>query len=88
MRSHAMTPKHHFDVAMDRADHLLRLYDLLHDTRSYAARADWSAGFLELMHRPKKEKNRTRRWKGSDEHPDPARSGRNHPRQIHPRVSV
>jgi hypothetical protein len=51
-----MTPKDHFDVAMERADHLLRLYDLLHDTRTYKVRADWAAKFLALMHWPKTEK--------------------------------
>jgi hypothetical protein len=51
-----MTPKDHFDVAMERAEHLLRLYDLLHDTRAYKVRADWAAKFLVLMHWPKTEK--------------------------------
>lgn len=51
-----MTPKDHFDVAMERADHLLRLYDLLHDTRSRRVRADWASKLIELMHWPKTEK--------------------------------
>jgi hypothetical protein len=51
-----MTPKDHFDVAMERADHLLRLYDLLHDTRSRKVRADWAAKLISLMHWPKTEK--------------------------------
>jgi hypothetical protein len=51
-----MTPKDHFDVAMERAFHLLQLYDLLHDTRTYKVRADWAAKFLPLMRWPKTEK--------------------------------
>lgn len=51
-----MTPKDHFDVALERADHLLRLYDLLHDTRARKVRADWASKFLAIMHWPKAEK--------------------------------
>ncbi len=51
-----MTPKDHFDVAMERAEHLLRLYDLLHDTRARKVRADWATKFVPLMHWPKVEK--------------------------------
>ena len=50
-----MTPKNHFDIAMQRADHLLRLYELLHDTRSYKVRKDWATKFRDLMHWPKNE---------------------------------
>lgn len=41
---------------MERADHLLTLYDLLHDTRARKVRADWASKFLALMHWPKAEK--------------------------------
>jgi hypothetical protein len=50
-----MKPKQHFDVAMARADHLLRLYELLHDTRVYKVRSDWAARFKTLMHWPQGE---------------------------------
>jgi RiboL-PSP-HEPN len=51
-----MTPKNHFDAAMERADHLLRLYALLHDTRVRKIRADWAAKLTALMHWPRGEK--------------------------------
>lgn len=35
---------------------MLRLYDLLHDTRARKVRADWAAKLLSLMHWPKAEK--------------------------------
>ena len=50
-----MKPKDTFDSAMKRVDHLLRLYDLLHNTRTYKARSDWCAKFNDLMHWSKKE---------------------------------
>jgi hypothetical protein len=51
-----MKPKNNFDVAMERADHLLRLYALLHDTRVRKVRADWAAKLTALMHWPRGEK--------------------------------
>jgi hypothetical protein len=51
-----MKPKDNFDAAMERADHLLRLYDLLHDTRVRRVRADWALKLIELMHWSKAEK--------------------------------
>ena len=47
-----MTPRDGFEAAMNRADHLLRLYDVLHNTRSRAIRSDWAARFLNLMRWP------------------------------------
>lgn len=51
-----MTPKDTFDVALGRADHLLRLYDLLHDQRARTIRSDWADKFRTLMRWPKNEK--------------------------------
>ena len=51
-----MTPMDGFEAAMNRADHLLRLYDVLCDTRSRAIRRDWAASFLDLMRWPTGEK--------------------------------
>jgi len=51
-----MRPKATFDSAMKRVDHLLRLYDLLHNTRTYKARSDWCDKFNDLMHWPKRER--------------------------------
>jgi len=51
-----VTPKATFDAALERADHLLRLYDLLHDTRARGVRADWASKLCSLMHWPKSEK--------------------------------
>ena len=50
-----MQPIDGFNAAMERVNHLLRLYDLLHNTRSYRVRRDWKASFLDLMHWPKGE---------------------------------
>ena len=44
-----------FNAAIVRADHLLRLYDLLHDTRSRRVRSDWAARFKSLMRWPASE---------------------------------
>lgn len=46
----------HFNVAIGRAEHLLSLYDLLHDTRSRGVRKDWSQKFNDIMHWPKDER--------------------------------
>lgn len=41
-----------FDAAIERANHLIRLYDLLHDSRSRGIRSDWASSFKSLMHWP------------------------------------
>lgn len=51
-----MTPKDHFDAALERSDHLLRLYELMHDTRIRKARSDWTSKFSDIMHWPRTEK--------------------------------
>jgi len=48
-------PKDGFDAAMERVNHLLLLYDVLHNTRSRRIRKDWAASFLDLMRWPKGE---------------------------------
>lgn len=50
------SPKAIFDHAMMRADHLLMLYDILHNSRERKGRADWLGNFKDLMHWPKREK--------------------------------
>ncbi len=47
-----MTPKTGFVAALERAKHLLRLYELVCDTRQRAVRADWAASFKRAMHWP------------------------------------
>lgn len=47
-----------FEAAMERADHLIRLYDFLHDTRSRRVRSDWAEKFKQLMHWPAGEQIR------------------------------
>ncbi len=47
-----MTPKTGFDTALDRASHLIRLYELICDTRQRGVRADWAAAFKDVMHWP------------------------------------
>ena len=44
-----------FEAAIERADHLLRLYDLLHDTRSRRIRRDWATRFKSFMRWPANE---------------------------------
>lgn len=44
-----MTPKAGFDAALKRATHLLRLYELVCDTRIRAAKTPWMNGFRKLM---------------------------------------
>ena len=41
-----------FETAIERASHLVQLYDLLHDSRQRAVRADWADSFNRLMHWP------------------------------------
>jgi hypothetical protein len=50
-----MTPKAGFDAALDRANHLLRLYELFCDTRTRGVRRDWARSFKDLMHWPDAE---------------------------------
>jgi hypothetical protein len=50
-----MKPKTAFDTTMKRVDRLLRLYDLLHNTRERGTRKDWAKGFKKLMHWPQGE---------------------------------
>ncbi len=50
-----MKAKDHCDAALERAKHLLRLYELLHDTRKRDARSDWIQSFNKLMHWPTAE---------------------------------
>lgn len=47
-----MTPKKGFSAAIERAKHLLRLYELICDTRQRAVRADWAEAFKKVMHWP------------------------------------
>jgi hypothetical protein len=44
-----------FGPAIARAKHTLRLYDLLHDTRSRKVRSPWASKFKTLMHWPQGE---------------------------------
>ncbi len=47
-----MKAKDGFDTAMNRARHLLELYDLLNDRRMRKVRSDWANRFKTLMHWP------------------------------------
>lgn len=51
-----MDPKTGFDAAIQRPEHLLRLYELLHDTRRRSVRSDWATSFRRLMHWPAGER--------------------------------
>ncbi|MFP4473581.1 MAG: HEPN domain-containing protein [Candidatus Omnitrophota bacterium] len=44
-----------FSLTIERAQHLLKLYELLLDKRKRAGRDDWLHKFKNLMHWPKKE---------------------------------
>jgi hypothetical protein len=50
-----MKPLDSFNAAIDRARHLLNLYDLLHDSRQRGVRSDWADSFKALMHWPASE---------------------------------
>lgn len=50
-----MKPKDTFLDGRRRAEHLLKLAELLTDTRKRKMRADWAENFKKLMHWPKKE---------------------------------
>lgn len=43
-----MDPKSAFDAAIARAQHLLKLYDILHDVRQRGVRKDWATKFKKL----------------------------------------
>lgn len=45
-----------FNSAMERANHLLKLYAVLHDTRKRDVRNDWAEKFKALMNWPASEK--------------------------------
>ena len=51
-----MKPRDSFEAAIDRAEHLLRLYELLHDTRQRSVRRDWSERLKKLMRWPNGER--------------------------------
>ena len=50
-----MSAKNNFGAAIERAEHLLTIYDLICDTRLRSVRSDWSNKFNSLMHWPKGE---------------------------------
>ncbi len=50
-----MKPIDLFNASIERPKHLLRLYDLLHDSRSRGVRSDWATSFKSLMHWPNRE---------------------------------
>lgn len=50
-----MRAKQDFDTAIGRADYLLHLYGLIHDTRQRDIRNDWATPFKRLMHWPQGE---------------------------------
>ena len=50
-----MKPLDSFAAAIDRASHLLTLYDLLHDSRQRGVRSDWATSFKSMMHWPAAE---------------------------------
>lgn len=50
-----VTSKDAFDSAIERAEHFLRLYDLLHDSRQRGVRKDWRQRFNQGMHWPQDE---------------------------------
>ena len=51
-----ISAKDSFDYAVTRAEHLLTLYDLVHDTRVRQARSDWLTNFKALMRWPQSER--------------------------------
>jgi len=50
-----MDPIVGFNAALRRAEHLITLYALVHDTRIRSVRSDWSSTFKELMRWPQNE---------------------------------
>lgn len=51
-----MKPKQSFDAALQRAERLLTLYELLTNTRQRSTRSDWADKFKEFMRWPKAER--------------------------------
>lgn len=51
-----MNAKTAFDTAITRPEHLLRLYNLLHDTRQRSVRSDWAKSFRQVMRWPAGER--------------------------------
>lgn len=49
-----MTAKSTFDLAIERSDHFLTIYDLLKNQRKRSARSDWSKKFKKFMSWPMK----------------------------------
>ena len=45
-----------FDKAIERAEHLLKIYDLIHNTRKRAIGSGWANKFNKLIHWPVSEK--------------------------------
>ncbi|MBN4079938.1 hypothetical protein JYT60_01745 [bacterium AH-315-C08] len=50
-----ISPQNSFEHAIERANHFLTLYDILHDTRKRNVKNDWAEKFNKLMHWPKAE---------------------------------
>ncbi|MFO1503499.1 MAG: hypothetical protein U1F39_06750 [Steroidobacteraceae bacterium] len=50
-----MTPLAAFEASFARAEHLLKLYSVICDTRERGIRSDWAAAFKELMRWPDRE---------------------------------
>ena len=51
-----MKAKSSFNAAFERANHFLKLYELLRDTRVRGVRQDWAKKFNSLMQWPQQEK--------------------------------
>lgn len=49
------SPKAVFDYSIERAKHMLSLYDILHNSRQRSGRKDWLNKFKDLMHWPRGE---------------------------------
>jgi hypothetical protein len=49
------SPKSVFNFSLDRAKHLLVLYDILHNSRQRDGRKDWLSSFKKFMHWPLNE---------------------------------
>jgi hypothetical protein len=46
------TAKEVFDYSIQRSEHYINLYDILHDSRRRRGRKDWKTNFRKLMHWP------------------------------------
>lgn len=49
------SPKEVFDYSIERAKHMLALYDILHNSRQRSGRSDWLNKLKALMHWPQNE---------------------------------